>query len=61
MAVVIVEFPFTSVTVNVTVLSPTLEQSKVVLDNVKVEIPQLSVDPLLISAGEIEALPVLSR
>ena len=41
-------FPFTSVTVRVTVLAPTLEQLKLVLEMVTLATPQLSDDPLLI-------------
>jgi hypothetical protein len=42
-------FPPISVTVKVTVLMPRLPQSNAVLDNKRVEIAQLSVDPLLTS------------
>jgi len=47
-AVQVEEFPFTSVTVRVTVLAPTFEQLKLVLLNERLAIPQLSLDPLLI-------------
>ncbi len=53
-----VEFPCASVTVKVTVLSPTLEQVNMFGVTVDDTIPQLSEDPLSISAAVIEAVPV---
>ena len=49
-AVPVLTFPFTSVTVKVTVLDPTFEQVNVLgdTDNNDVLIPQASVEPLLI-------------
>ena len=56
-AVAVETLPLTSVTVKVTVLAPVLAQVKEVLLNAYVAIPQLSVDPLLIWAGVIVAVP----
>jgi hypothetical protein len=39
--------PFTSVTVRITVLAPTLEQLKLLFEIVVLAIPQLSDEPLL--------------
>ena len=50
--------PLLSVTVKVTVLAPTLEQLKLVLEATKEAIPQASLDPLLISAAVMVALPL---
>lgn len=47
-AVQVEEFPFTSVTVSVTVLAPTLEQLNEVGATVTLAMPQLSLEPLLI-------------
>jgi hypothetical protein len=46
-----------SVTVKVTVFAPTLEQLNDVYLKTKPSIPQLSVEPLFISATTIEAVP----
>ena len=56
-AVSVATFPLTSVTVKVTVLAPTFEQTKDKLFNVIVSIPQLSVEPSLIIEGVIVAKP----
>ena len=48
MAVPVLTFPFTSVTVSVTVLAPTLAQVNVDGLTVIVAMPQLSVEPLFI-------------
>ncbi len=53
--------PFTSVTVNVTVLLPVLLQLKLVFDKAMLAIPQLSVDPLLTMLVVSVAFPVASR
>jgi len=50
----------TSVTVSVTVLGPRLAQVKLVLDKVRLAMPQLSLLPLLICAGVIETWPAAS-
>src|SRR5204862_492711 len=55
------ESPAASVTVNTTVLEPTLEQSKDFLSIAKDTIPQLSELPLLTSLTEIDALPFASK
>ena len=64
-AVQVETLPFTSVTVNVTVVVPTSEQSKfnVLAPPSKVmdAIPQLSTLPLSISTVETEAFPVASN
>ena len=49
-----------SVTVNVTELAPTWEQSKLVWSKLKETVPQLSFEPLSISAVVILALPLAS-
>ena len=54
-------FPFTSVTVSVTVLGPTLLQSKSVMSIEELAIPQASVLPLSISATVILAIPFASN
>ena len=54
-------FPLESVTVRVTTLSPILEQSKDVISILIDSIPQLSVDPLLMSDSVIETWPFSSR
>ena len=59
-AVQVEELPLTSVTVRVTVFAPTFEQSKVVLSNAKLAIPQASVEPLSISPATILAAPLAS-
>ena len=41
-------FPLSSLTVKVTILEPILEQSKLVWSSVRVSMPQLSLEPLLI-------------
>ena len=53
----VLTLPFTSVTVKITVLAPTIVQSKVVWSKAKLWIPQLSVDALLISPGTTLAFP----
>src|SRR5690606_35278425 len=60
-AVAVSVLPFTSVTVRVTVLSPTCEQSKSYWFKVIEAIPQESDEPLLISAAVMLALPVVSN
>ena len=50
-------FPFTSVTVSVTVFAPTSEQSKLVSSSTRLAIAQLSEEPLSISKAVIEAVP----
>ena len=59
-AVAVLEFPCTSVTVSVTVFSPTSLQSKEVISKAYVSIPQLSVDPFSICEETIEAAPFAS-
>src|SRR5690554_2163777 len=59
-AVALSVLPFESVTVRVTVLSPTCEQSKSYWLSVMLAIPQVSVEPLSISAAVMLALPVAS-
>ena len=54
-------FPLPSVTVKVTVLAPTLEQSNVLGDTDTDAIAQLSVEPLSMSAVVMEALPKASK
>jgi len=49
--------PLLSVTVKVTVLAPTFEQLKLVLEATKVAIPQASLEPLSMLAATIVALP----
>ena len=56
----VLELPFTSVTVNVTVLSPTSSQSKLVISNERLSIPQASLDPLSMSVVVIDAAPLAS-
>ena len=51
--------PFISVIVNVTVLAPTLMHVKLDISIVSVFIPQLSKEPLLTSAAEMEPTPRL--
>ena len=46
-----------SVTVKVTVLGPRFKQVKFELLSVAVGVPQLSVEPLLIAAAEVETAP----
>src|SRR5690606_37580132 len=60
MAVAVSVLPLTSVTVRITVLSPTCEQSKSYWLSVMLAIPQESVEPLSISAAVRLALPVAS-
>ena len=50
-------FPFTSVTVKVTGLEPTSEHVKLVLSRVSEAMPQVSDEPLVISAGVMKACP----
>ena len=50
-----------SVTVRVTVLAPTLEQSKLVTSRLRSAIPQASLEPLSISAVTIVAAPIASN
>ena len=59
-AVQVDTFPLLSVTVKVTVLAPTFEQSKAVLSNAKLAIPQASLEPLSISPATILAAPLAS-
>lgn len=56
-AVQVETFPFTSVTVRVTVLLPTLAQLNVLGETVTDAMPQLSLDPLLIWEAVIDAVP----
>ena len=53
----VLELPFTSVTVRVTVLEPTLEQVKLFGATVMVETAQLSEEPLSISLPVMLAEP----
>ena len=53
--------PFTSVTIKYTVFVQTSLQSKLDLLNVRVEIVQLSVDPLSTCVAVILPLPVASK
>ena len=53
--------PFTSVTIKYTVLAPTFEQSKLYLLNVRVDIVQLSVEPLSTCVAVILPAPLASR
>ena len=55
------ELPAASVTVNSTWFAPIIVQSKSVMSIAVVSIPQLSVEPLFISAAVIDAFPVASR
>src|SRR5438105_6652260 len=57
-AVQVCSLPFTSVTVRVTGLGPTLAQVKVLGVTLIEAMPQASVEPLLIWAAEMIALPV---
>src|SRR4030042_413846 len=54
-------FPLLSVTVRVTVLTPTSEQVNALISMVRFAIPQASLLPLLMSAAAIVTLPVASR
>ncbi len=54
-------FPFTSVTVSVTVLAPTLAHVNVFGDTAMLAIAQLSVLPPSTSAATIEAFPEASN
>ncbi len=60
-AVQLLEFPFTSVAVSITVFVPTSEQSKVVVFKLREAIPQASVVPLSISEVVIVPLPAPSK
>jgi len=60
-AVQVETFPFTSVTVSVTVLLPTLAQVNELGETVTEAIPQLSEEPLLICEAVIEAVPAALR
>ena len=60
MAVQLLLFPFTSVTVSTTMFSPTLLQSKVTISMEISATPQLSLLPPSTSAAVIEALPFAS-
>ena len=60
-AVAVDELPCTSVTVRVTVLLPTDEQSKLVISSAYELISQLSLEPLSISEGWIVAKPAASK
>ena len=53
--------PLTSVTVRVTVLLPTLLQLNVLGETFTVAIPQLSLEPLLIWAAVMDAVPAELR
>ena len=59
-AFTVLKLPLASVPVKVTELAPKLLQSKAVLDNTKLVIAQLSVEPLFTIAAVILALPVAS-
>ena len=61
MVVQVLVFPFTSVTVNVTVLGPTSAQVKLLGSMESDAIPQLSVEPLSMSVTEMVALPEASN
>ena len=60
-AVPVFTFPFTSVTVNVTVFGPIVEQLNEFGDTVLLAIPQSSLDPLFTSAAVIVATPAELR
>ncbi len=60
-AVQVVMFPDKSLTVNVTVLVPKSEQSKSVLSKDMDWMPQLSNEPLSMSAANMVAFPVSSN
>jgi len=60
-AVQVETFPFTSVTVSVTVLLPTLAQVNELGETITVAIPQLSLEPLLIWAAVMDAVPAELR
>ena len=60
-AFTVLKLPLASVPVKVTELAPKLLQSKVVLDNTKLVIAQLSVEPLFTKAAVILALPFASK
>ena len=56
------ELPLTSVTVRVTILSPTSSQVNKVISNSNVSSPsQLSTEPSLMSEGVINAYPLESK
>ena len=60
-AVQVEVFPPTSVTVNVTVFAPILEQLKLFGETASEAIPQASEEPLSTSAAVIEPFPLLSN
>ncbi len=60
-ALLVVEFPLLSVTVNTTVLDPVEQQSKVLGTTLILSIPQLSVEPLSICSAVILAWPLSSN
>ena len=60
-AVQVETFPLLSVTVNVTVLDPTFEQSKLFGETASEAMPQASDEPLSMSAAVIEPFPLLSN
>ena len=60
MAVLAFEFPFTSIAVRVTVLSPASAQEKLEISIDKLSIPQASEEPASISAGTILTEPFAS-
>ena len=60
-AFTVLKLPLASVPVKVTVFAPLLVQSKVVLDNTKLLIAQLSVEPLFTIAAVILAVPFASK
>ena len=59
-AVQVLVLPFTSVTVSVSVLGPTSEQSKLVWLKERLRMPQASPDPLFTAAAVAEPLPLAS-
>ena len=60
-AVQVLLLPFTSVTVNVTLLAPTFAQVKAVWLKPRVAMPHASVEPLFTAAAVVEALPLVSK
>src|SRR4051794_30559738 len=60
-AVAVDWLPWLSVTVSVTVLTPVLLQSKLLLSILNDEIPQASLEPLSISEAVMTAVPAADR
>ena len=57
----VVTFPFTSVTVNVSVFVPTSEQAKFVWLNTKLAMPHASEEPLSTALAVVLPFPVASN